>query len=433
MRERIEAYLQQRQTELVEDIRTLIRIPSVHGRQADCRQALEYVCQRAEAFGMKTRMTSTGDVGVIELGSGTEIVGILTHVDVVDIGDPEKWTYPPFEATQADGALWGRGTVDDKGPVMMSLYALKALKDLEVPLDKRIWLIVGTCEEGIWTDIEHFKEEFEHPAHGFSPDGNFPIFNVEKGYADICLTFTEPALDTIVSLAAGESRNSIPSLATIQLQGEEMEAYHGVSAHSSSPQLADNAIVKLCKALEDRRPLAFSRFVARFLADYHAPGLRFDDGSDYYHGEYVGRTTAVPTVLRKEGGSVILNINLRQRFGVTQADILDAFRRHEDAYGYRTELIECLDPMMVSEHRPELQLMKEVYSSYGYEGAFCLAHGSSYAKSMENFVSWGPVFPGNPDCAHMEDERIMLQSMMTATSMYAVYLARVASGPDKIA
>lgn len=75
---------------------------------------------------------------------------------------------------------------------MISLYVLRAIKELGIPLKKKICLIVGSCEEGIWTDMEHFKEQFPAPDHGFTPDGAFPIYNVEKGYADICLTFSEP-------------------------------------------------------------------------------------------------------------------------------------------------------------------------------------------------------------------------------------------------
>lgn len=429
MRQQIDAYLEQKREELLEDIRKLVAIPSIHGQTEACLEALNYVRRRAEDFGMKTRMTSTQDVCVVELGSGREIVGVLTHVDVVGVGDPEKWVHPPFEATRAQGALWGRGTVDDKGPVMMSLYALRALKELEVPLNKRIWLIVGTCEEGIWTDMEHFKQEFERPAFGFTPDGNFPIFNVEKGYADVSLTFAEPAAEQILFLSAGDSRNTIPSLAVIQTRDGGRMEYNGVSAHSSAPELADNAIVKLCEDLEGRYPFSFLRFVTGFLSDYHVPALELDDGTDQYMGEYAGRTTAVPTVLTKEDGAVVLNINLRHKVGVTREQIVDAFRRHETEYGYRAELIECQDPIMVSEKLPALQLMKQVYESYGYEGKFLLAQGCTYAKSMDRFVCWGPVLPEDPECAHMENEHIMLAGMMTAAKMYATYLARAASEP----
>ena len=176
--EATDAYLERKKEELLEDIRALVKIPSIHGDACECRRALEYVKKRAEDFGLKTKMTKEKDACVIDLGSGPETVGILAHVDVVGIGDAEKWRYPPFDATVDEGAIWGRGTADDKAPVMMSLYALRAIRELGLPLRNRLRLIVGTCEEGIWTDMEHFKEEFDAPDYGFTPDGAFPIYNV---------------------------------------------------------------------------------------------------------------------------------------------------------------------------------------------------------------------------------------------------------------
>ena len=154
MRNKIDSYIKARRSEMIEDILELIRIKSINGCAAENTEALNLFLQKAEAMGFKTMKTSTGDVGIVELGSGDQTLGILVHMDVVGIGDTDKWTYPPFEGRVAKGFLWGRGVVDDKGPAVMCLYALKAIKELEIPLNKRVWLIVGTSEEAEWTDIQ---------------------------------------------------------------------------------------------------------------------------------------------------------------------------------------------------------------------------------------------------------------------------------------
>ncbi|MDD5928012.1 MAG: helix-turn-helix domain-containing protein [Firmicutes bacterium] len=71
--------------------------------------------------------------------------------------------------------------------------------------------------------------------------------------------------------------------------------------------------------------------------------------------------------------------------------------------------------------------MAEVYESYGLKSSFQMAVGTSYAKSMKHFVSWGPVFETEPSCAHMENERLSIESMILATQIYATYLAQMAS------
>ena len=199
MKKKIDNFIVDNRSNIIHDIVELIKIESLNGNKEKNTQALDYVMSLAEKMGMKTTKSSKNDVGVIEIGQGKEIIGVLAHVDVVGVGDIQKWNHPPFARKIDKGYIWGRGVVDDKGPLILCLYGLKAIKDLQIPLNKRIWLIVGTCEESEWHDIETFKEEFELPDYGFSPDGDFPIYNREKGYCDVEIFFNEPCRDIPVS------------------------------------------------------------------------------------------------------------------------------------------------------------------------------------------------------------------------------------------
>jgi succinyl-diaminopimelate desuccinylase len=108
-----------------------------------------------------------------------------------------------------------------------------------------------------------------------------------------------------------------------------------------------------------------------------------------------------------------------------------AFTAHAEEYGYTIEVKEYLDPMKVGKDLPFINIMKEVSEEYGMNSDLKNAAGTSYAKSMANFVSWGPVFPDDPKCAHAEDERLSIRSMMLATKMYACLLSRV-TGTEKV-
>lgn len=74
--------------------------------------------------------------GHIEMGQGEELVGVLCHVDVVPAGDVASWTYPPFEGQVADGKLFGRGAIDDKGPTMAAWSSDEIDSRCENPIEK---------------------------------------------------------------------------------------------------------------------------------------------------------------------------------------------------------------------------------------------------------------------------------------------------------
>ena len=426
MKERLDNFIIENRDNILDDIAKLVNIESFCGDREHTAKALDHVLDRAREMGMKTMKSSKNDVGVVEIGQGDQIVGILTHVDVVGIGDITQWKYPPFEGHIADGYIWGRGTLDDKGPVIMMLYTLKALKDLGLTLNKRIWLIIGTAEEGVWTDMDTFKEEFEQPAFGFSPDGSFPIINREKGYCDIGLFFKEPDVNMIEELQGGDSPNSVPARASIKLKGRKENIYSGVASHSSVPGNGVNAIEKL--AADQDMDFRFVRFIMDFLAgDPNGTKLGIDDPK-YADNDVLDKTTVVPTIIRLKDGGVELTINMRLWFGVTREKVESAFEKYADEYGYKADILDFHAPLEVPEDRDFLQAMARVYESFGLKNRFSTTLGTTYAKSMDNCVSWGPRFEDEPRVAHTENERMNIESILLAARIYLRYLAAVAAG-----
>lgn len=430
MRERLDKWIEDFKPQMIQEIIDLVGFESIHGRKEENKACLHHFLRRAQEMGFRTNQTKDDDVGIVEYGKGEETLGILVHLDVVDVGDLDKWTFGPFRGRVQEGFLYGRGTVDDKGAAVMCLYAMKALAK-QVPeerLTRKIQLIVGTSEEGHWTDMEHFKEQFPAPTFGFSPDGEFPIYNIEKGYADLVFRFPhdETREPKITSLIAGDSPNTIPSKALLQLENGRVYLAEGVSSHSSTPESADNAILRLCKTLcrEMEDPYDFAKFLTDHLTQDGLPiDIALDDGTNQWNGEYVGSTTATPTVLFIENEEVFLNLNIRHKVGTKENDIIKAFAPFADQYRYTVSIREYLDPMIVSRDLPFLKVMNQVHEEYGLEGGFEVAAGTSYAKSMDRFVSWGPIPLSDPACAHIEDERLSVETMLLATKMYARYLS----------
>ena len=112
------------------------------------------------------------------MGEGDEIVGIAGHLDIVPAGG--DWTHDPFTLTRDGDYVYGRGTTDDKGPILEALYAMKLLRDSGVKLNKRVRLIMGCNEETGSKCMEHYNEVAEELSCGFTPDASYPCIHGEK-------------------------------------------------------------------------------------------------------------------------------------------------------------------------------------------------------------------------------------------------------------
>lgn len=93
------------------------------------------------------RDEAVGLVGTLEGAGGGRTLVLNGHVDVVPPGDDGLWTDPPFAGVVRDGRLWGRGSLDMKGPLAAGLYAVRAIREAGVDLNGTIHVQSVVAEE----------------------------------------------------------------------------------------------------------------------------------------------------------------------------------------------------------------------------------------------------------------------------------------------
>ncbi|WP_347862865.1 Sapep family Mn(2+)-dependent dipeptidase [Salimicrobium sp. PL1-032A] len=225
-----------------ERLARLISIPSEYQEDETpfgerIRQALHEFLVIGEEDGFVTENVDDY-AGHVEFGEGEEIFGILAHLDVVPAG--KGWTHPPYTLTKEEGKLYGRGTQDDKGPLLAAYMALKALKDEGFQPKKRIRLIAGTDEERDWQGIDHYFSKKEMPDFGFTPDAVFPVIHAEKGlidaYLDLKTNVSEEEETYIESIQAGERLNMVPDTAVVTIVHKGERNYVFPSAEQVSKE-----------------------------------------------------------------------------------------------------------------------------------------------------------------------------------------------------
>lgn len=427
--------LREKRDEIIQNSIELINIPSITRDRKECEKALHFVVEKMKSQGLQTYYTKNMDCGLVELGQGDQTLGILTHIDVVDIGDIEKWDTDPFHAKLIDGFIVGRGAVDDKCPTIIIMAILSVLNSLNLEYKRKLQFIIGTSEEEEWTDIQSYKNEFSSPDFGFTPDGAFPVYNIESGYADIVLEFVvdrDTSIGVIKVMESGNSSNTIPSAAKLQIlkKGQDFNFdYKGKSSHSSLPENGNNALIKMCKWLVENAEMDISLKNALdliLLMDdcYYGDNLGFDNDDIYINRDYIGKNVVNPTILKLEENILTLNINIRQRLGVSKNYIDKIFERLSDQYEFDYKFSGgFLEPLYVNKDNPVFEKMNTVYEEItNNKGGFQLTRGSSYAKALSETVCWGPLFPYEEDTCHQENEKMSIESIMKCVEIYGSYI-----------
>ncbi|SDB41679.1 dipeptidase PepV [Streptococcus henryi] len=452
--------VEKRKEAMMEDLFSLLRINSERDdSQADDKhpfgpgpvKALEHFLAMAERDGYKTRNIDNY-AGDFEFGQGDEVLGIFAHLDVVPAGS--GWDTNPYEPVIKDGKLFARGSSDDKGPTMACYYALKIIKDLGLPVSKKVRFIVGTDEESGWGDMDYYfaHNGLKDPDFGFSPDAEFPIINGEKGNITEYLHFAgdNSGAFTLLSFTGGLRENMVPESATAaftadaaladlqeklnaftQEQGvtaeltEEIGVFKltviGKSAHGSTPEAGVNGATYLAKFLNQ---FAFEGAAKAYL-DITGNVLHQDFAAEKlgvaYTDDKMGALSMNAGVFSfdKESDDNTIALNFRYPQG-TDAQTIKA----------GLEKLEGITKVTLSEHEhtphyvpvedPLVATLLSVYEKQtGLKGHEQIIGGGTFGRLLKRGVAYGAMFPGYVNTMHQANEFAEVEDLYRAAAIYA--------------
>ena len=409
--------------EILDQLHELLSIPSVTAVGTgdtpfgpETARALNWVLELCRKLGFRTKNCG-GMTGWAEIGQGSELVGILVHLDVVPAG--EGWTYPPFACTRANGILYGRGVSDDKGPALACIYAMKELLDSGIPLNRRIRIIFGQSEEkGEWRDMAYYRTHEELPAFGFTPDGEFPALCGEKGIAEIRLSYPLEG-SGLTRLEAGQARNIVPSHCQAEC-GDRSWSARGRSAHGSTPEKGVNAISVLMEQLSGIP-----------VADFYNALLGFD-----LHGERLGCALSDPHstltlnvgMVHTTDQAIVFTLDIRYPVTCSLAQVVDPITAAVAPYGVSVEVGEHMAPIYLDPNGPLISALLSAYqeATGDRDSRPQVIGGGTYAKAMANIAAFGPILPGREGSEHQADEHISEEDYFLLLRIYRAALVRLA-------
>lgn len=460
---RIDALIDGWQEEIFERMKAWIGVNSV-GVPSDApdapfgegvRKALDLFLADAASMGFETH-DCDGYAGHAQFGEGEKTMGVLAHLDIVPAG--EGWTQNPFGGEIVGGKCFGRGTMDDKGPLLGALYALRAVKEAGVKLRHGVRIIAGCDEETGMSDMRYYASKLPMPDYGFSPDAEYPLINIEKGGAHIALNAGLLPSDSkgikVYALHAGERANVVPPLATAEVGCDDIsalsdklraiEAAHagfkleaakgnwgravitatGVGAHASLPHLGVNAAGMLLIALKE---LGAADKIAA-LAD--AIGMEGDGKSlgIAQADELSGALTCNLGLLRYDGEKLEALLDIRYPLCAAEDKLVWAAAAVLNPQGIDVKLAGGHPPLHVPADSEIVTGLMQVYRDMtGDADAKPLAiGGGTYSRMMPNTVAFGICFPGDDDPVHMPDEFVYVDKFMLSIKIMARAIVKLA-------
>ncbi len=445
--------------EMIQDLQTLIRIRSVEGEAepgmpfgSGPAAALEEALRICDRLGFRTE-NMDGYAGFAEFGEGEEVVGILAHLDVVPEGD--GWEFAPYEAHISDGKIFGRGTIDDKGPAVAALYGMKRVLDSGISLNRRVRMIFGTNEETGWGGINYYVEKEGGVTCGFTPDGAFPLIHGEKGIMDVKFSQTFPQREMgieILSLDGGNAVNMVPDAATAILGGDGVEAWIqaiqkevgedspfklesqgevwsikriGKSAHGSTPEVGENAISHLIDFLvqhgiQDPCLNSYMELIG-LETDGDSFGCKMSDA--------YGALTFNVGLLHYEKSEASFCVNIRYPISVSEELVWQVMQSHASVEkGWEAEKYSHLAPIYREKNDPLVQTLMDVYREVtgDVESEPFTIGGGTYARAMDNVVAFGPGLMGSDKLAHQPNEYIAIEEMIALAEIYEKAITKLA-------
>lgn len=421
----------------------------------------------------------------ISLGeTGKEVIGIHAHADVVPV-NPDLWSLPdgtkldPFKVTRVGNQMFGRGTQDDKNGIVVSMYAMKIIKEENLPLLRDFKLLVDTTEETSGEAMPHYFESNPVPEYNIAVDGSYPVVIAEKGVGTVMASFPvrkgsgEGA--EIVNLVGGLANNQIPSTATaliittrpaelidqLNSQGAVYAATHGsnftvnaaqdgtrvrldvlgVSAHSSEPETGVNPVSRLfdfVNTLYDRGVFQSNHFTdaasyatENWGLDYYGNTLQIA-----YTDDFMGPLTTAQTFIRVDDSQLRAAVNLRLPVGRAPDELMDEVSMKLDKWVQDNDIDVTLKlsagaPMFRNPEGAWVNALLDIaVENLDIPREFGSSAGATSIHSLPNGVQFGLAMANEKYTGHNANEFKTVDQFLLDLQIITEVFARLGSMPS---
>ncbi len=474
----IKNYLEAHKNEMIDLLAELVAIPSVLDEPEEgCpfgkypAAALNFMLKKCSEYGFAVDNVENY-AGSAEIPDMDCQLGILTHLDVVP-ADTEGWSSDPFTLSRSESRLTGRGTIDDKGPAVAAVFALRAVKELGIPLKKGVRLIFGTDEENGSADLAYYRQKRALPPMIFTPDGEYPLINGEKGMLRIY--FSAPFTPEI-RIDGGSVINAVPENCAYSFKNRGISGIiHGKAAHASTPEKGENAITLFLNSFADESPILKSIQQIFQHGDVEGKAIFGDNSRNFTcvlsmlkTVEKLGNTFIIrPSIPKRakdfeqkfrmsrkttkaywrmvrrmtqtdgisvrkigtvwnRGAYIKGGVDIRFPMERTKAEISDIICSQLRSAGFEIDSCEGVEPHYTDENSDFVRALLRVYERVsGLKGECLTIGGGTYVHEISGGVAFGAQFPDEDCRMHSPDEFITVDNLLKNAEIMAESIVEI--------
>jgi predicted dipeptidase len=419
----------------------------------------EYLKSLSEKLGLHFN-DAEGYVQEIWIGDGPESFGLMSHSDVQPVA-PEEWSHDPWSGNIIDGKIWGRGSVDDKGPIVAIMYGMRAMLDSGIPLKKKIILLVGTDEESANEDVTTYLKTHSAPTQTIVVDSNFPVICAEKGWCGIWLHIPKGAGSStgegllVISLQSGFSPSIVPERAVAKIvstKGNTADAKKeiennietfmkrragakievstagdtiivtawGKTVHSAGPEQGHNALMDLLVFLDNDLKVLPNAYglMAKFASKYIGFELDGKSLGIAHKDDFMGSVTVAGDMFTQTDTTVMFMFNFRIPKGIKSAAIErklnSLLAKFGKEHGFKfSDTRYMSDAHYFDRKSPLVQKLLKIYNSVTKENQHAQSiGGGTYAHRIPNAVVFGPALPEEEYLGHRPNEYFLISTLV---------------------
>lgn len=428
--EKIHNYVVKHRNEILKTLKGLVKIPSVRGDKESeapfgkaCDDVLEYIQKLYSENGFETELDRSGGYLLSYFGNGKRALGLFAHADVVDVSD--DWVHTtPFEPIEKDGYLIGRGVLDDKSAVVISLYSAKILKELNIPFNSRLVMFTGANEETGMADIEKYSKKHTAPDFSLVCDTAFPLYRGNKSTMNFWVTLNTELKD-IKNFHGGNTMNIILGKATAVVNGETVTET-GISRHCALPEGSVNAGYLLAKKLSKRKDICASDreqmlFLMSVLEKYYGEAYGIE------HCDECGKLTCTNGIIKIDNKKFMLGFDMRFGLSANTANIKKSIISFFEKNNCTVSFEEEKKGYIASVDNSYINACLKAYSDFTGDDKpqSYINAGGTYARELPcaaeigTTLKWGvpentPLGHGG---AHQSDECISIEGFLDALEL----------------